>query len=168
MSAAPGAHPAAADQAEADGATGSAARPAARGAIPDAARCRIVNADRGSVLAERAEIARSFWARGIGLMGRRGLAEGAGLVIDPCSSIQTWFMAFPIDVAFVARDGRVVRLAHAVPPWRLGPFARGARAVIELPAGTLARTGTVVDDRLTLEPASAAAPELAERTSRTP
>ena len=135
------------------------------GAIPAAAHCRIVNAERGTVLAERAEIARSFWSRGIGLMGRRGLPEGGGLVIDPCSSIQTWFMAFPIDVAFVARDGRVVRLAHAVPPWRIGPFARGGRYVIELPAGTLARTGTVVDDRLTLEPAPA---ELAERPSHTP
>ena len=117
------------------------------------ARCRIRNVDRGTVLADQAEIARSFWARGIGLAGRRALPEGAGLIIDPCSSIQTWFMAFPIDVAFVARDGRVVRVAHAVPPWRLGPIAPGARYVVELPPGTLARTGTVVADRLTLEPA---------------
>jgi uncharacterized protein len=162
---APGKHPAAADQVEADGRTRTATKPTARSVIPDAARCRIVNVDRGTVLAEWAEIARSFWTRGIGLMGRRGLPEGGGLVIDPCGSIQTWFMTFPIDVAFVARDGRVVRLAHAVPPWRLGPIARGARSVIELPAGTLERTGTVVDDRLILEPVPA---ELAERPSRTP
>ncbi|HET8630108.1 MAG TPA: DUF192 domain-containing protein [Thermomicrobiales bacterium] len=113
--------------------------------------CRVVNESRGSVVAEAAEVARTWWARGKGLLGRRALPEGAGLVIEPCSSIHTWFMAFPIDVAFVAADGRVVRTAHAVRPWRVGPIARGARYVVELPAGTLARTGTEVDDRLALE-----------------
>ena len=117
---------------------------------------RVGNGGRGTTLAEQAEVARSWWARGKGLLGRAGLPAGGGLVIDPCWSIHTWFMAFPIDVAFVARDGRVVRVAHAVQPWRVGPFARGARFVVELPAGTLARTGTVVDDRLLLEPADGA------------
>lgn len=120
--------------------------------------CRIINRDRDTVLAERAAIARSWWARGRGLLGRRELPPGTGLVIDPCSSIHTWFMAFPIDVVFVAPDGRVVRLAHAVPPWRLGPFARGGRYVVELPAGTLARTGTETNDRLDLEPVAATQP----------
>ncbi|HEX5504532.1 MAG TPA: DUF192 domain-containing protein [Thermomicrobiales bacterium] len=119
-------------------------------------QCRIVNRSRDSVVAEAAEVARSWWARGRGLLGRRDLPAGAGLVIDPCSSIHTWFMAFPIDVAFVAADGRVVRTAHAVRPWRVGPIARGARYVVELPAGTLARTGTEVDDRLALEAAERA------------
>ena len=127
----------------------------AGGSRPDAT-LRVVNSGRGTVLAERAEVARSWWARGKGLLGRAGLPAGGGLVIDPCWSIHTWFMTFPIDVAFVARDGRVVRAAQAVRPWRVGPFARGARFVVELPAGTLARTGTVVDDRLLLEPADGA------------
>lgn len=119
-------------------------------------QCRIVNRSRDRVVADAAEVARSWWARGRGLLGRRDLPAGAGLVIDPCSSIHTWFMAFPIDVAFVAADGRVVRTAHAVRPWRVGPIARGARYVVELPAGTLARTGTEVDDRLALEAAERA------------
>src|SRR6478735_8770164 len=104
---------------------------------------RVVNRNRGTVLAERAEEARSWWARGWGLLGRRELPEGAGLVIDPCSSIHTFFMAFPIDVAYVAADGRVVTTAHALRPWRFGPLARKVRYVVELPAGTLARSGTV-------------------------
>ena len=139
-----------------------AARPA-RGA----ARCRVRNVERGTVLAERAEVARSWWARGIGLMGRRALPEGAGLVIDPCSSITMAFMAFPIDVAFVARDGRVVRAAHEVQPWVPGLVGRGARYVVELPAGTLRRTGTQVDDHLVLERADEA-DELADGASGTP
>ena len=111
---------------------------------------RVINRDRGTVLAEGAEEARSWWARGKGLLGRRELPQGAGLIIDPCSSIHTWFMAFPIDVAFVAADGRVVTMAHALRPWRLGPFARKVRYVVELPAGALASSGTVPGDYLNL------------------
>jgi uncharacterized protein len=111
---------------------------------------RVVNRSRGTVLADQAGVARSWWARGKGLLGRHGLPEGGGLIIDPCSSIHTWFMAFPIDVVFVAADGRVVRTAHALRPWRFGPFARQVRYVVELPAGALARSGTQADDYLEL------------------
>ncbi len=145
----PSKHPAA-DQVEADGRTGSATMPAARGALPAAARCRIVNSDRGTVLAERAEIARSFWTRGIGLMGRRGLPEGGGLVIDPCGSIQTWFMAFPIDVLHVDRQGTVCRVVAEMAPNRVGPLVWGSSYVVELPAGTALASGTCVGDRIAL------------------
>lgn len=116
---------------------------------------RVVNRSRGTVVAERTETARSWWSRGKGLLGRRGLPEGGGLIIEPCSSIHTWFMAFPIDVAFVAADGRVVRTAHALRPWRFGPFARKVRYVVELPVGALARSGTERDDYLDILPADA-------------
>lgn len=109
---------------------------------------RVINRTRGTVLADQAEAARTWWTRGKGLLGRTGLPAGGGLIIAPCSSIHTWFMAFPIDVAFVAADGRVVRTAHALRPWRFGPLARKVRYVVELPSGALARSGTVADDYL--------------------
>lgn len=124
-----------------------------RGDTSSGGPTRVANLTRESVLATNARVARSWWARGKGLLGRRELPAGEGLVIEPCASIHTWFMAFPIDVAFIARDGRVVRVAHALQPWRVGPFARGAHAAIELPAGTLRRTGTVEGDYLALESA---------------
>src|SRR5215204_7088823 len=60
---------------------------------------RVINRTRNVILADRADIAKNVWTRGKGLLGRRGLPEGEGLVIEPCSSIHTLFMAFPIDVA---------------------------------------------------------------------
>jgi uncharacterized membrane protein (UPF0127 family) len=115
---------------------------------------RVINRARGTILAEQAEAARTWWTRGKGLLGRKGLPAGGGLIIEPCSSIHTWFMAFPIDVAFVAADGRVVRTAPALAPWRFGPLARGVRYVVELPAGALAASGTVAGDILDIvEPA---------------
>ncbi len=118
---------------------------------------RVINRTRNTTLADQAEVANNVWTRGKGLLGRRGLPEGGGLVIEPCSSIHTFFMAFPIDIAFVAQDGRVVTTAHALKPWRLGPFARKVRYVVELPAGALAKSGTVADDYLDILPAEAVA-----------
>ncbi len=123
---------------------------------------RVINRARGTVLAEQAETARTWWTRGKGLLGRKGLPTGGGLIIEPCSSIHTWFMAFPIDVAFVAADGRVVRTAPALAPWRFGPFARGVRYVVELPAGALAASGTVADDYLDILPEAATDPVAAD------
>ncbi len=124
---------------------------------------RVINRTRGTTLAREAEAARTWWTRGKGLLGRKGLPADGGLIIEPCSSIHTWFMSFPIDVAFVAADGRVVRTAHALRPWRFGPLARKVRYVVELPAGVLAQSGTVEDDYLELLPVGAAATDAGAR-----
>jgi uncharacterized membrane protein (UPF0127 family) len=114
----------------------------------------IRNQTRACVLAARGELARSFWARGRGLMGRASLPDSYALIIWPESSIHTFFMRVPIDVLFVDRSDTVVGLREAMPPSR--PFAGVApwrgRYVIEMPAGVIAATGTVLGDQLALEP----------------
>jgi uncharacterized membrane protein (UPF0127 family) len=115
---------------------------------------QIVNQTRDRLLADRGELARSFWARGRGLMGRAALPQGFALVIYPESSIHTFFMRVPIDVLFVSRHHQVVGLREAMPPGR--PFAGVApwrgRYVIEMPAGVIAATGTQLGDQLIMTP----------------
>lgn len=117
-------------------------------------RVRIVNRSRGTTLAEWAEVAESFVARGIGLIGRRDWARGDGLLILPCNSIHCFFMSLPIDVAYVDGQGSILRVVPDLKPWRLGPLVLRSRYVVELPVGTLARTGSLPGDRLVLESAS--------------
>ena len=75
-----------------------------------------------------AEVARRFWARAKGLIGRRGLPPGEGLLILRCNAIHTFFMRFPIDATFYDRQGRVVKVVRNIRPWR--PFVWGGfRAV---------------------------------------
>ncbi len=112
---------------------------------------RIVNETKQTELGERVEVARSFWKRGIGLMLRSGLSTGTGLVIDPCSSIHTMWMRFPIDVLYVDKDGTIKRVDEAMKPWRFGPlFVRG-KYVIELPPGTIRSTETEQGDQIQLQ-----------------
>lgn len=112
---------------------------------------RVVNRRNGAVLASRAARAASVGARLRGLLGRPSLPEGEALVIEPCTSIHTFFMRFPIDAAFVGRDGRVLRALSHLRPWRATRIYPSAALVVELPAGTLARTGTGEGDPLAFE-----------------
>jgi uncharacterized membrane protein (UPF0127 family) len=101
------------------------------------------------VLCERCLVAGSPLARMRGLLGRRGLESGEGLLLRPAASIHTLFMRFPIDVVFVSRDGEVLKVVAALPPWRTAA-ARGAKAVIELPAGEADRRGIRAGMRLNM------------------
>ena len=114
---------------------------------------RVVNRTRDTVLVERLERATNFFTRARGLLGRKELPAGHGLLIDPCNSVTCYFMRFTIDVIYIDRARRVVALAPELRPFRNGPIVFRARAVIEVPAGTIARTGTQIGDELAIEPA---------------
>lgn len=107
----------------------------------------------GHAVAARLEMAFDSAARRKGLLGRTGLDEGSALIIAPCNAVHTFFMRFTIDVAFVNRQGRVVRGSRQIRPWGIG-VGLGAWAAIELPAGTLASSETRAGDWFVLEPSS--------------
>jgi uncharacterized membrane protein (UPF0127 family) len=96
------------------------------------------------------EAATNPLSRFLGLMGKPGLEKGHALLINPCSSIHTFFMRFPIDVVFIDRQSRVVKTAEAVKPWRVVLGGKGAHAVLELPAGTLGASALSPGDHLPL------------------
>jgi uncharacterized protein len=73
-----------------------------------------------------------------GLLGRKELPAGEGILLRPCASVHTMFMRFAIDVVFCDGDLKVLAVAHAVPKWRLRG-QRGAKVAIELAAGEAAR-----------------------------
>jgi hypothetical protein len=109
----------------------------------------LVNLRRGSVLATRLEGAFDSAARRRGLLGRDSLPDGAAIVIAPCNAVHTFFMRFPLDLFFVSRDGRVLKVCRAVEPWRVAGAWR-AFAVIEAPAGCAARSRTEQGDVVSL------------------
>ena len=114
----------------------------------------IVNLTRGSVVSERGVIADRARTRMRGLLGRRTLPSGEGLLLKPAPSIHTAFMRFPIDAVFLDANLRIVKLVDNLGPWRTAS-ARRARAVLELNAGEILRRGLELEDRLAvLEPAT--------------
>ncbi len=84
-----------------------------------------------------------------GLLGRRSLDSGEGLLLRPASSVHTFFMRFAIDVVFLDRDLTVVDVVKDLRPWRAAG-RRGAKSVLELASGEAARRSVRRGDRLAL------------------
>ena len=111
----------------------------------------VYNRTRGKQLVACGRAATSIFDRLRGLIGRASLQPGEGLLIRPCSGIHTIAMRFAVDVVFRDAAGRVVKTTASVRPNRVGPIALGAAAVLELPEGTIARTGTKVGDAIEID-----------------
>jgi hypothetical protein len=101
----------------------------------------------GQVVCELCEIADSAFTRMRGLLGRKSLDRGQGLLIRPTWSIHTWFMRFTIDVAFLDRELRILKIKQQIRPWRAAARWR-AHSALELPAGECDRLRLKVGDRL--------------------
>src|SRR5437870_2170663 len=108
----------------------------------------ITNGERGTVLAARAKLASSLVDRFFGLMGRRTIEAGGGLLLTKSASIHSFFMRFRFDAIFVDKDNRVVKVVPAMRPWWVAFGGRGAKDTIELPAGAADRSGTRRGDQL--------------------
>src|SRR3954454_9073101 len=120
---------------------------------------RARNVSRDTDLAQRLEVADGLSARFMGLMGRAGLDPDAGLWLSGTNGIHMMFMRFAIDAVFLAKPDAAVEGVRSVLSVHSGlrawigivPYVRGANSVLELPVGTIERTGTVVGDLVALE-----------------
>jgi len=114
-------------------------------------RLRVRNQSRGTMVADRAEIANTSKLRKTGLLKHERLDSGEGLWITPCEGVHTAGMKFAIDVLFLNKKRKVVKIRPAMPRWRLA-LCLWAHSVLELPSGTAAATNTAAGDQLELEP----------------
>lgn len=109
----------------------------------------ITNTTRATTVAHNVRVATGFIDRLRGLMGVNSLAPHDGLLLQPESSIHTFFMRFALDVVYLDRTYTVLRLDPNMAPWRIGPlYTHHCHAILELPVGALASSQTQVGDKL--------------------
>ena len=113
------------------------------------------NTTRQSVVAAEVRMANQFFSRLIGLMGQPGLPPQEGLWIVPCADIHSCFMRFEFDAIFVDKQHKVLHLVERMKPWRISKLVRGGHAVLELPAGAVAASGTEIGDLIELRESGA-------------
>ncbi|SHH24673.1 DUF192 domain-containing protein [Massilia sp. CF038] len=95
------------------------------------------------VLGLNVRLARHFWTRLVGLLGRSAIGHDEALLLMPCSNVHTFFMRFPIDVVFLSKDGQILAIHPAVRPWRASA-ARHAHACLEMASGRARLAGLMV------------------------
>ena len=113
-------------------------------------KLRVRNQSRGTVLADRADIADTSAKRRTGLLKHSGLSHGEGLWIVPCEAVHTIGMKFSIDVLFLNKKRKVIKIRRDMRKWRLAACL-WAHSVLELPAGACEAAQTAVGDQLELE-----------------
>jgi uncharacterized protein len=109
------------------------------------------NQTRNCVLTHSAEIADDSATRRKGLLGRTGLDPGHGIWIIPCSAVHSLGMKFAIDVVYIDRKLKVLKVRPAMAPWQMS-ICLFAHSVLELPSGTIDRTQTRTGDQLEFLP----------------
>jgi uncharacterized membrane protein (UPF0127 family) len=109
------------------------------------------NTARNTILGETIEVASTAAQKVRGLLGRECLEDGQGLLFKGASSLHTFFMRFPIDIVYTDRQGKVLKAASDVKPFKLVAAPLRAYYAIELPAGAIARSGTRQGDVLTFD-----------------
>jgi uncharacterized membrane protein (UPF0127 family) len=109
------------------------------------------NTARNTTLGEAIEVAATSSQRARGLLGRECLEDGQGLLFKSCMSLHTFFMTFPIDVLYADRQGKVLKVAESVKPFKLIAAPMRAFYALELPEGAIERSGTQAGDTLLLD-----------------
>jgi len=102
------------------------------------------------------EVAATPEAQAQGLMYRRALADGRGMLfVFPAEAPHDFWMKntfIPLDMIFIAADGRIVGIQANTTPLSTTPLgvARPSRYVLEVPGGWTARRGVAAGDRVDL------------------
>lgn len=112
----------------------------------------VINRTRGTVLAETLLTLGRHFRETLHHLNGKGLPPGCALWIAPCEAIYTVGMSRPVDVLFLDREGRIVRLLRNFPPNCFTEPIPEAVCVVELPGDMLRRTGTAVGDIIDLRP----------------
>lgn len=118
---------------------------------------RAINRTRTTVVCEFLEDAGGLSGQSRGLLGRERLEPGHGLLFNngrftPFMWMHMFFMKFAIDIVFLGRDGRVLKISHALKPWRVSAIVFGARQALEIEAGAAVSSGTQIGDIVEIEP----------------
>jgi uncharacterized membrane protein (UPF0127 family) len=100
------------------------------------------------------ELAQTDEERAKGLMFRRELPEGQGMLFDfgRDENVSMWMKNtyVPLDMIFIAANGRTVRIAENTQPMstRIIPSGGPVRAVLEVVGGTARKYGIAAGDRV--------------------
>ena len=114
---------------------------------------KILNKTQNTILASKAAVAKFFYQRMKGLLGRRSLSRGEALIIPRCQCIHMFFMRFGIDVLFIDKYENVVGLVEKIKPFQISPFFRKASYAIEGAEGMIKESQTQQGDQIKiLEP----------------
>jgi len=111
----------------------------------------VTNLNNGYTLAFAGVWAATFFKRFRGLLGKKEIRQGEALVLYPCHAVHCIGMRFVIDVVFLDRSGQVIYVIERMKPGSFSPVIKEASCVVELPAGQVSRSETMLGHTLRIK-----------------
>ncbi len=100
---------------------------------------------------EKVEVGDSIWKKTFGVMFWKDFGELNGLLLTSTNGIHTFFVRFPIDVAFLNKNQEVIRLVKDLKPWSFSPIIFSAKHTLEMPSGSIKKYNLAIGDKLILK-----------------
>jgi uncharacterized membrane protein (UPF0127 family) len=110
---------------------------------------KIVNKTKEEVLFSNAYQAKSFIQRFKGLMFKEIISRNEAIMFFNTSSIHTFFMRFPIDVIFLNKKMKIVKIFKCLKPWRVC-FCLPSYCAIECLGGMADLKGLKIEDQISI------------------
>ena len=96
----------------------------------------VKNKTKNTVVSMKTGLANEMMERIVGLMFKKDISFD-GLYIKPCNSIHTFFCKFPLDIYFLDKKNKVIRIIKNMKPWDMTRVYFGSRSVLEFKSGVL-------------------------------
>jgi len=90
------------------------------------------------------DFANNSFSRMKGLMFKNTINKG--LLLKPANSIHTLFMKFPIDVVYIDKSSKIIKVSKNMKPWKISNIVLKSHAILELPEGTINKYRIKVSD----------------------
>jgi uncharacterized membrane protein (UPF0127 family) len=110
----------------------------------------LLNERSGALVASQVAMAGNAWSRGVGLLPRATVSPDEGVWIRGCNAVHTMLMRATIDLFFLDKDDRVLKIVRDARPNRLAFTCSKAKSVVEIGSGGVAVNDVLIGDRLTL------------------
>ncbi len=112
---------------------------------------KLIQKKTNQIIVEDLRIATGLLSRAIGLLGRKSVNPGSGIMFPKCRSIHTHFMMFPIDIIFIDDQNRITELSEYLKPWKiLIAKNKESRHIIEIAAGSIEKDKLTIGSQLEL------------------
>ncbi len=102
--------------------------------------CEIYKQGSENSLFTQVRIPQGFYHNAKGLLGEAQLKENTGMLFKRCSNIHMFGMKMPLDIIFLASDGRIIKCVNSLQPWKVSGCL-GSSMTLELPKGSIEKTG---------------------------
>lgn len=109
---------------------------------------KIKNTRTNEILVERMYKADTIFTKMKGLLGRKDMSFDEGMLICGARQIHMFFMKFAIDVIFLDKNFRIIKIYRRFKPFRISGYFLKAKYVLELKSGILDEKDTQVGDVL--------------------